>query len=270
MTRRSSLRAQAQEFYREMVRDADDRDSLTEVPPTPDPSPPRASLAGGGEKSVLGERDQAAASGEGEATDLTARVRALYEGSAVPVRDIARLAGITERTVYKYVARHGWKKRYARKPRGEAAAEVNRGQGWQAAPGFAPDVAPVRGAGGRFIRREDNGQPFAAGLKATDPAGEARAAAACAEAERRARAAEAQAEEQRWCQENIRAIQAVITARDEVAAHDAARQGPRAWSRQAELHERALLLSLEAALDWMAITVAAWERAALSSRSPAP
>ncbi|MGA7975355.1 MAG: helix-turn-helix domain-containing protein, partial [Pseudolabrys sp.] len=49
-------------------------------------------------------------------TSLTARARALYEGSAVPVREIARLAGVSERTLYKYVEKYRWKKRYARVP----------------------------------------------------------------------------------------------------------------------------------------------------------
>ncbi len=132
--------------------------------------------------------------GEGRSTDLTARARALYEGSAVPVREIARLAGVSERTLYKYVAKHGWRKRYANLPRGEAAAAANRGRRVMPAPGFAP----AKGAGGRFIRREDAGVPFAAGLKALDPAAQARAAAACDEAERCASVAEAEAELEYW------------------------------------------------------------------------
>ena len=42
---------------------------------------------------------------------LTERVRALYENSVVPVREIAQLAGITERTLYKYVQKGGWRRR---------------------------------------------------------------------------------------------------------------------------------------------------------------
>jgi hypothetical protein len=72
--------------------------------------------------------------------DLTARACALYENSAVPVREIARRAGVTERTIYKYAQKGGWKARYA----------------WQ--------FAPIKGVGGRFIRRADKGKPFARGL----------------------------------------------------------------------------------------------------------
>jgi hypothetical protein len=117
-------------------------------------------------------------------------VRALYEGSAVPVAQIGQLAGVTERTIYKYVAKGGWAKRHRAMPRGEAAAASNRGQRFQNAPGFAP----VRGAGGRFIRREDTTKPVAQGLKATDPVGRTRAEAACLKAEGLARVAQAQAE----------------------------------------------------------------------------
>ena len=116
----------------------------------------------------------------------------------MPVREIARLAGVSERTLYKYVEKGGWKRRYATVPRGLAAAQANRGRGWQAKAGFAP----VKGAGGRFVRREDARQPFAAGMKALDPAGHAQADAACSHAQRRARRAEADALAQRWADEN--------------------------------------------------------------------
>ena len=254
MTRRSSTRAQAQEFYGQMVRDADDQASRTKETPTLS-----LPLSGGGKESV--------ASGGGETTtDLTARARALYEGSAVPVREIARLAGVSERTLYKYVEKHGWKKRYARVPRGLAAAQANRGQGWQATAGFAP----LKGAGGRFVRREDAGQPFAAGMKALDPAGHAHADAACSHAQRRARRAEADALAERWADENVRAIRAVVRARDDLAAHDAARGNKPARSPRDRLRERALVMSLKVALAWMETTIGAWERAVLASLSPAP
>jgi AcrR family transcriptional regulator len=254
MTRRSSTRAQAQEFYGQMVRDADDQASRTKETPTL-----TLPLSGGGKESV--------ASGGGETTtDLTARARALYEGSAVPVREIARLAGVSERTLYKYVEKHGWKKRYARVPRGLAAAQANRGQGWQATAGFAP----VKGAGGRFVRREDIGKPFAAGMKALDPAGHARADAACSHAQQRARRAEADAQAERWADENVRAIRAVVRARDDLAAHDAARGNKPARSPRDRLRERALVMSLKVALAWMETTIGAWERAVLASLSPAP
>jgi len=52
------------------------------------------------------------------APSLTERVRALYQDSVVPVREIARLAGVTERTIYKYARQQGWRPRLARLARG--------------------------------------------------------------------------------------------------------------------------------------------------------
>jgi len=110
-------------------------------------------------------------------TCLTARVRALYEDSAVPVREIAALAGVTERTIYKYVARYRWKRRYG------TGADL------------APEFVPVRGE--RFIQRADKGETVACGLKATDPAGAKRAAAGCRAAEGLLSVAQAQAAQAR-------------------------------------------------------------------------
>ena len=93
-------------------------------------------------------------------------MRALYEHSAVPVAEIAKLAGVTERTIYKYAAKGRWKPRYAFAFRRARAAGGAPARGWRAGKRFAP----AKGAGGRFIRRADKGKPFAAGLKATDPA----------------------------------------------------------------------------------------------------
>jgi hypothetical protein len=88
---------------------------------------------------------------------LTHRVRALYEEGVVPVREIARLCGVTERTLYKYAARGRWRKRYARR-------------------------ALHKGAGGRFILQEEAGKATAGGLKALDPVALAAAEIACGEA----------------------------------------------------------------------------------------
>jgi hypothetical protein len=74
-------------------------------------------------------RGREADSARGGETTLTARVRALYEDGLVPVREIAQLCGVTERTLYKYAARGRWRKRYARR-------------------------ALHKGAGGRFIPQE--------------------------------------------------------------------------------------------------------------------
>jgi hypothetical protein len=162
MTRRSSLRAQARRIYRDSMQASEART------PTPNPSP-----QGGGEQAGAGESSQ---------TSITARARALYEDSAVPVREIAQIAGVTERTIYKYAAKHAWKPRYRWSP----------DRGWRARAKFAP----AKGAGARFIRREDKGRPFATGLKALDPAAAARAAAECRRAQAQAGQAQAEAEEE--------------------------------------------------------------------------
>ena len=130
-----------------------------------------------------------------------AQVRALYEDSDVPVREIARRAGVSERTLYKYVERHAWRRRYKWGTRGMAAAAANRGRHWQAGEGFAA----AQGAGCRFVRREDAGKPHASGLKALDPAARAEAQANCADAARVAACAREQAEDERRFEAGIRA-----------------------------------------------------------------
>jgi len=160
MTRRCSLRAQAREIYRDLVKaraasshtplipaqagiQGDHATPVDEYPGSPlstfalrasaDCKPAEAREASGG-----GSRGRA----EGE-QNLTKKVRALYENSAVPVREIASVAGVTERTIYKYAAKLAWKRRH--------------------------HVAPARGAGSRFIRRADTDKPFARGLKERRP-----------------------------------------------------------------------------------------------------
>jgi hypothetical protein len=70
-------------------------------------------------------------------TRLTALARAHYEESAMLVRETA---AVTELTIKKYAAKQHRKLRYR--------------------------FAREKGAGGRFIRREDQGSAFAQGLKA--------------------------------------------------------------------------------------------------------
>jgi hypothetical protein len=129
--------------------------------PTPDPSP-----QGGGEQQ--------------KAPSLMQRLRGLYENSAVPVREVARLAGVSERTLYKYVEKGGWRRRHACAARDAAVKAANNGR--RLLP--TQDFAPAKGAGGRFIRREDKGKPFASGISALDPAGAERAASRCEHAEK--------------------------------------------------------------------------------------
>ena len=105
-------------------------------------------------------------------TPLTQQVRALYEDSAVPVAEIARLAGVHQRTLYKYVRKGGWRRRHATQ---DIAAAMTK----RAAKRKPRPCVTAKGAGGRFIRGEDVGAPFARGMKALDPAGEARALSLC-------------------------------------------------------------------------------------------
>jgi hypothetical protein len=75
----------------------------------------------------------------------------------VPVRKIAQLIGVSERTIYKYAKRYNWARRYVRPAR-------------------------TRGTGGRFITREESAQAAQAapcGPKALDPLAAEAAAARC-------------------------------------------------------------------------------------------
>jgi hypothetical protein len=189
----------------------------------------------GREQVVHGGGEQAAAPKQ---TRLTARVRKLYEASAVPVREIASLAGVTERTIYKYAAKHGWKPRYA--------WADNRA--WRARGKFAA----VKGAGGRFIRREDKGKPFAQGLKATDPPGARRAAAQCRDAERIAREAQEEAVKQQKHEEHMevmawvnRELRALVDYREKRAKELRGRPAP-----AFDPTEDSLLFALRLATDY--------------------
>jgi hypothetical protein len=222
MTRRSSTRALAREIYRQAV-----EKTLTPDPPSPD--------------------------GFGAQTGLTERVRALYEGSAVPVREIANLAGVTERTIYKYAAKHQWKPRYAWTPHG------SRPRAWRAGPNFTP----AKGAGGRFIRRDDKDKPFAVGLKATDAPGAARAGAACTHAQALAKQAQAEAEKDRCFEDTMRAHAAMLRALEHLRRHrDAQAKHPPAQRTPADhLLCRALQMSVEVAIDDWEARGRAWHEA---------
>jgi DNA invertase Pin-like site-specific DNA recombinase len=144
-------------------------------------------------------------------TPLTERVRALYEGSVVPVREIARLVGVGERRIYRYACKLGWKARVRwLKPaaRGRACLPVERvralyedsslpvreiarlaGVSDVTVYNYARKLAwkrgarpLVKGAGGRFIPLAEAGRPHVRGLKALDPQGAEFAAERCARA----------------------------------------------------------------------------------------
>jgi hypothetical protein len=116
----------------------------------------------------------------------------------------------TERTIYKYVIKCDWTRRYRVTPRGEAGARAKHARGRRHEDTFAP----VKGAGGRFIRREDAGKPFARGPKAIDPPGHERALAACAAAEPLSRGARAQ--DAARFEERLRAVAEVNRAAEQL------------------------------------------------------
>jgi len=196
---------------------------------------------------------------EGGEPNLTARVRALYEDSAVPVREIARLAGVTERTIYKYAGKHGWKRRYRWAPRGndKDLAAANRGRRWRPSQNFVP----AKGAGGRFIRREDKDKPIATGLKATDPAAARLAAARCVGAAHRAALAQARAEQAQRCERRIRAIECTHSALKNLRDYREARKEKALRTPVADRIEQLLALAVDVALK-------GWEALMAPPRSP--
>jgi hypothetical protein len=152
-------------------------------------------------------------------TALTKEARALYEESVVPVREIARLAGVGERTLYKYVQKGGWRRRYRVVVRGalSGAAEADARDAAECGRREAsPGIAPVKGAGGRFVVREAAGLPHAAGLGALDPARADAAAAACVEAGATSEAAVAQASAQMQARSRLRCLDHLSAALGEL------------------------------------------------------
>ena len=104
---------------------------------------------------------------------LTDRVRSLFEDTVLPVRDIARIAGVAECTIYRYARKGQWRLRH---PKCAAGGQTHRGRVRE------PRLPQPRGAGGRFIPPADAGKPHPTGLKALDPQGAASAIVACEQA----------------------------------------------------------------------------------------
>jgi hypothetical protein len=164
--REPSLRAQAREHFRAAVRAG--APSQVECAGTPLSIPPPQ--AGEGTDQHAGRDESSPVC----VPSLTERVRALYEAGVVPVREIAELAGVSERTLYKYAARGHWRRRVRRLDAGDAGGERAAASGADRAG---------RGAGGRFIPLAQAGLPHASGLKALDPAGARLAGEACERAQ---------------------------------------------------------------------------------------
>ncbi len=91
MTKREPPRASA----RAILNDAAEQMTPTQKIPIPTASPSDLPLSGGGDR-----------------TPLIEQIRELYENWVIPVAEIARLAGVAERTLYKYVQRGGWRRRH--------------------------------------------------------------------------------------------------------------------------------------------------------------
>ena len=176
----------------------------------------------------------------------------------MPVAEIARLVGVTERTIYKYAAKGAWKPRY----------RWSADRGWRARAAFAP----AKGAGARFIRREDKGKLFATGLKATDPAGRARALRASDKAARLARAAQAEAEAEPATDALCHAFDMMSAATRQLTDYAAERQaqGAAQPTRFGELRERALFMACDHATRYVEYTAAAWQQAELRARAGNP
>jgi hypothetical protein len=97
---------------------------------------------------------------------LTDRLRALYEGSTVPVAEIARLANLTERTIYNYARKLGWRPRVTRAGRGlrsldPAGLKLRAAQARARLTAPRSAVAIVSAARARDARRRAQGRALA-------------------------------------------------------------------------------------------------------------
>ena len=153
--------------------------------------------------------------------DLMTLVRRMYEDSIIPVRDIARRAGVTERTLYKYARKNNWRPRYAWTPSGSRPHGKAARRRWTEARERVAAFAPEKGAGGRFIRREDEGRPFAQGIAALDPAARAAAVAACA-IDRAAELARLEAEYDSARADHAKALSAFVEASKDLGKYGGA------------------------------------------------
>jgi hypothetical protein len=205
-------------------------------------------------------------------TPLTLQARDLYEHSVVPVREIARLVGVHERTLYRYVQKYRWRRRYnvpGAKPRPKPRRKPSR---------FS---AQPRGAGGRYLGRARMREPVVHGLKALDPQGAAHAAAACARAKAVSDAALTRARALRgllsrlrtigYLTEALRHLAAVLADRRRTAAQrDRQARQQRAEREQLDARRRAIYLRLDNLLRDAEPAPAAPPPAPIPAPTPAP
>ena len=169
--RRHATFADAQRRYNAA---AGDNEKLNDTPlPNPPPQGGREQVvpcgeekdlpqAAAGREQTADERRRAAGwmgrpPGEVELSLLTHQARALYEARVVPVGALARLCGVSLRTLYHHVHKQGWRRRRSSVPRDLAKSERQKR---------------------RYRERKAKEQASPRGLKARDPAGHARALAA--------------------------------------------------------------------------------------------
>ena len=114
--------------------------------------------------------------------------------------------------------------------------------------------APVKGAGGRFIRRDARGEPLATGLHASDQAQAARASAACAQADALAQEAQREADANRRARERDKAFRNVIRTLDQINNYHAECKKKGKWPIPADdVIQWAYSCQLSAAADWLDI-----------------
>jgi hypothetical protein len=185
---------------------------------------------------------------------LTRQVRVLYEQSVVPVAEIARLAGVSPRTLYKYVQEGGWRRRYLH----DTATAVAK----RAAVRKPRACVTAKGAGGRFIRAEDVGKPFERGLKALDAEGEARARALAGRAAELSDQAVVRTGRLREAFSDARIMARMVSVLRDLTAIEAAGRTAARKARQEEaeaardLHEQRLALARK-----LSAAVAGWKAA---------
>jgi len=197
------MRAAARRHYRAALRSLPGDEA-----PQPPPAAPYVA------PTILMQKQAAALDGcaktRGVDGPLMQQVRALYEEGVVPVREIAQHIGVSERTLYKYVQRGRWRRRYAHGVGVGGGADADEGDGGGAP---CPPSRPVRGAGGRFIRRADAGRPHAHGLLALDPKRAEKAAKRCVGARRRVVEAAQAAERDKVAERHERAARRDLDTR---------------------------------------------------------
>lgn len=181
---------------------------------------------------------------------LTARMRVLYEHSAVPVAEIAWLTGVSERTIYKYAPKGNGRRAIAGRPPIRAAWRADK------------SVALVKGAAGRLsaastragLSRAASRRPMR--LRPSAPAPLARRAPLSRALHRE------KARPRQFCQAPIGAIDAANGAVREFNSYDAERCKGRRRARHDDALARVLWRAVDVAVQRWEWLLAEHERAA--------